>query len=65
MKFTKTEKRAVGLLMQAMSNKEIARSRNTTEQVIKNLFSKVYDKTGMDNRVELVVAALAHPEWLT
>jgi len=60
---TKAERAIVLKLCEGMRNKEIAEARGTNVQVIKNQLRMIYDKTGMDGRLELVLAAMAHPEW--
>jgi len=41
-----------------MRNKEIAYEMGTSEQVIKNYLRKIYDKLGVDDRVELALFCL-------
>jgi two-component system, NarL family, nitrate/nitrite response regulator NarL len=61
---TRVERHIVICLLEACTNREIAARRGTSEQVIKNALSGIYDKTGMSTRLELALAAMVHPEWL-
>lgn len=58
---TNKEKETVtAFAMKVCTNKILAEHFNTTEQVIKNRFRVIFDKTGMSNRMELLKFLLAH-----
>ncbi|MHB1795966.1 MAG: response regulator transcription factor [Acidobacteriaceae bacterium] len=57
---TPKEIKIVALIVQGCTNKEIARHLGTNEQVIKNNLRKVYDKTGVSDRLELALFTLHH-----
>ena len=59
-RLTPKELRIVALIVQGFKNKEIAKQLGTTEQVIKNYLSKVYDKLGVSDRLELALYCLHH-----
>lgn len=42
------------------SNKEIAEICGTTEQAIRNTCKRIYDKVGVENKLQLVIALLKH-----
>ena len=44
----------------AATNRALAEHFHTTEQVIKNRFREVFNKTGMSNRMELMKFVIAH-----
>jgi DNA-binding NarL/FixJ family response regulator len=50
----------IGCITRGMRNKEIAYQIGTTEQVIKNYLSKIYDKLGVSDRLELALYCLHH-----
>lgn len=50
---TLREEQILLLAVQGLRNPEIASSLGTSEDTIKHQMSKIYDKTGMGNRVEL------------
>lgn len=56
------ELRIVQLLTDGMTNPDIATMIGTTEQAVKNNLRRIYDRTGMDNRVELALWYVAHAE---
>jgi two-component system, NarL family, nitrate/nitrite response regulator NarL len=58
------EKSVVTGITRGMRNKEIAYEMGTSEQVIKNYLRKIYDKLGVDDRVELALFCL-HNKLLT
>ena len=64
-RLTPRELRACSMIPLSLSNKEIAKYMNTTEQVIKNLLRDVYDKVGVSDRLELAMYVVAHPSILT
>src|SRR5271169_401585 len=57
---TPKESLIVSCVTQGMKNKEIALRVGTTEQVVKNYLSKVYDKLGVADRLELALYCLNH-----
>lgn len=48
-------------LLKGDTNKQIALTVGTTEQVVKNYLSSVYNKTGMDTRLEVAMFFARHP----
>lgn len=50
----------IACIAKGQRNKEIAHNLGTTEQVIKNYLSKLYDKLGVSDRVELALYDLRH-----
>jgi len=52
------EKAIITGVTRGMRNKEIAYEMGTSEQVIKNYLRKIYDKLGVDDRVELALFCL-------
>jgi DNA-binding NarL/FixJ family response regulator len=54
------ELRIVAALVRGYKNREIADRLGTTEQVIKNALRAIYDKTGVSDRLELVLFVLHH-----
>jgi len=61
---TPKQLRIVQLLAEGLKNGEIAKATGNTEHVIKNHMRKIYDRTGMGNRVELALWYVAHKESL-
>lgn len=57
---TRSEKRIVGLLVEGMRNRDMAQKLNVTEQVVKNHLRVIFDKTGMSDRLELVIFTMRH-----
>src|SRR5713101_5118841 len=55
---TPKESLIVSCVTQGMKNKEIAVHVGTTEQVVKNYLRKVYDKLGVEDRLELALYCL-------
>lgn len=51
-------------ITRGMRNKEIAYEMGTSEQVIKNYLRKIYDKLGIEDRVELALFSL-HNKMIT
>ena len=43
------------LVAMGLNNREIGRTLGTTENVIKNYLSSIFDRTGMGNRLELAL----------
>jgi len=52
------ELQIVGFIVEGRTNKDIASTLNTSEQVIKNHLGKIFDKLGVFNRLELALYAL-------
>jgi two-component system nitrate/nitrite response regulator NarL len=52
------EKAIITGITRGMRNKEIAYEMGTSEQVIKNYLRKIYDKLGVEDRVELALFSL-------
>lgn len=53
---TEREKEIAGLMAEGLSNRQIADKLYISEGTIKNYISSIYDKTGIHDRVKLVVA---------
>lgn len=60
---TPTEQKALRILMEGNTNKQIAQEMGLTEDTVKAHLYNIMIKKGMSNRLELVMAALGHPEW--
>jgi two-component system, NarL family, nitrate/nitrite response regulator NarL len=58
------EKEIITGITRGMRNKEIAFELGTSEQVIKNYLRKIYDKLGVEDRVELALFSL-HNKMIT
>jgi DNA-binding NarL/FixJ family response regulator len=58
--------RVIQLVAQGLKNREIARELGIGEHVVRNYLSKIYDKIGVSNRVELALwyEARIHEGWL-
>jgi two-component system nitrate/nitrite response regulator NarL len=52
------EQQIVGYIVEGRTNKDIASSLQTSEQVVKNHLGKIFDKLGVFNRLELALYAL-------
>lgn len=59
-RLTKSELKVVALLMQGMRYKQIADHLEIVEQVVRNRFQKVFDKTGVSNRLGLAIFISHH-----
>jgi DNA-binding NarL/FixJ family response regulator len=59
-RLTPKEMQIVALIVQGCKNKDIALTLNTKEQVIKNYLRTIYDKTGVNDRLELALFTLHH-----
>ena len=57
---TPRERQIVALIVEGCTNKDIARTVGTSEQVIKNYLGDIFDKLGVFNRLELALYALDH-----
>jgi hypothetical protein len=60
------------LVWQGLTNREIARTIGTTEQVVKNYLRNTFDKLGVGSRLELAIyrswrrrlaGSLQYPPW--
>lgn len=56
------EQQVMSLVIEGMSNREIARVLGVTESTVKKYVYEVFNKTGASSRVELILQAL-HSEW--
>ena len=54
--FTEREQEIAALLVEGLSNRQIADTLYISEGTVKNYISTIYDKTGIHDRVKLVVA---------
>ena len=59
-RLTSKEMKIVALITQGCKNKEIAMRLGTTEQVVKNYMSVIFDKTGVSDRLELALFIYHH-----
>jgi DNA-binding NarL/FixJ family response regulator len=59
-RLTAKELKIVSLLIQGYKNREIALQLKISEQVVKNYLRSIYDKTGVDDRLDLMVFTLSH-----
>lgn len=57
---TPREEQVMRLVAEGMSNREIARQMQLSENTIKNYLFKIFEKLGFSNRVELVLYATAN-----
>jgi DNA-binding NarL/FixJ family response regulator len=55
---SKREEDVVRLLMEGLSNREIASSLSLSEHTIKNYLFRIFDKLGVSNRMELLLYAI-------
>jgi DNA-binding NarL/FixJ family response regulator len=58
---TERERQVLDLILQARSNREIARQLGIEERTVKAHVGRLLRKTGADNRIELTMRALNHP----
>ncbi len=56
---TPRQQELVELVAEGMGNREVAHHLNITENTVKKSLLRIFDKVGVSNRVELVLAALA------
>jgi len=59
-KLSEKEKMVIAGVTQGLRNKEIAADIGTTEQVVKNYLRKIYDKLGVNDRLELALYCVHH-----
>jgi DNA-binding NarL/FixJ family response regulator len=59
-RLTKREREVLGLIVAGYANKEIAHVSSVTEDSIKHHLTRMYEKLGVSNRVELATFATAH-----
>ena len=59
-RLTHREKQIVGLLLQGLSNKDIAWSCNIREQTVKDHLKHAYRKIGVSRRTALMATLLPH-----
>jgi len=59
-KLSEKEKMVIAGVTQGLRNKEIASDIGTTEQVVKNYLRKIYDKLGVNDRLELALYCVHH-----
>ncbi|MGC1363901.1 MAG: response regulator transcription factor [Silvibacterium sp.] len=57
---TPRERDVVGMVVAGYSNPDIARKCSISEQTVKHHVSNIFDKLGVDNRVELALFAVNH-----
>jgi DNA-binding NarL/FixJ family response regulator len=55
---TKQEQEIVRLIAEAMTNRDIARQMNLSENTVRNYVFRIFDKLGTSNRVELALHAV-------
>ena len=58
-RLTPREESVVRLVVQGMTNREIAEALHLSEHTIKNYLFRIFDKLGVSNRVELALYAVA------
>jgi len=63
-RLTPKEMKIIALLMQGCKNKEISVRLGTKEQAVKNYLRRIFDKTGVSDRLELALFALQHRNLL-
>ena len=59
-RLTPREREIVELLVQGETNKRIAKRLSVTQDTVKHHITSIFDKTGVSNRLELVLFALHH-----
>jgi two-component system, NarL family, nitrate/nitrite response regulator NarL len=60
LRLSEREKQVIGLIVEGSTNRQIAEIIQTSEQVVKNHLSRIFDKVGVYNRLELALYALNH-----
>jgi len=60
---TRREEQVVPLVTDGMKNRDVAESLGVTEHTVRNYLSRIFEKVGVSNRVELILYVLAqqHP----
>jgi len=59
-RLTRKEVQVATLVWQGLTNREIAGTINTTEQVVKNYLRSAFDKLGVWSRLELAMYVASH-----
>jgi DNA-binding NarL/FixJ family response regulator len=59
-RLTANELRVIALVVQGNRNREIAKRLRTTESAIKNSLRRIFDKTGVYDRLELMLYVMHH-----
>lgn len=59
-RLSRIELKIIGCVVQGYKNREIARTMDTTECAIKNSLRRIYDKTGVFDRLQLALFVLHH-----
>ncbi len=59
-RLSQREKQVIGFILEGCTNRQIAETLQTSEQVVKNHLSRIFDKVGVYNRLELALFALNH-----
>lgn len=54
------ERQVIGFILEGCTNRQISETLQTSEQVVKNHLSRIFDKVGVYNRLELALYALNH-----
>jgi DNA-binding NarL/FixJ family response regulator len=57
---TPREEQVVNLVVEGISNREMAQQLDIKENTVKKALQRIYDKLGVSNRVELVLYVLTH-----
>ena len=59
-RLTTKEMQVAGLVWEGLTNREIAHTIGTTEQVVKNYLRNTFDKLGVWSRLELAIYVAGH-----
>jgi two-component system nitrate/nitrite response regulator NarL len=59
-RLTRREREVLGLVVAGYANKEIAQASSVTEDSVKHHLTRIYEKLGVSNRVELATFATEH-----
>jgi two-component system, NarL family, nitrate/nitrite response regulator NarL len=59
-RLTRREREVLGLVVAGYANKEIAQASSVTEDSVKHHLTRIYEKLGVSNRVELATFAAEH-----
>jgi DNA-binding NarL/FixJ family response regulator len=62
-KLSKRESDVVNLVADGLSNRDIARSLNLSENTVKNYLFRIFEKVGVSNRTELLLYAFRSPAF--